>query len=162
MSKQKLLIKKTLEEINATIQLHESQANRWKTLDNLCEGGLLVLGLTTTFLLTANPVHFAVASTVTSALGTALSGLKKTSNFRKKYSEAYATTTHLKNVYRDTLVQLTKNHLSSDDLDQLLRALTHELQLSENLPTVRLPSISGIVDPREKSPTSASAPRSGQ
>jgi hypothetical protein len=153
MSRKKLLIKKTLDEMKRLIMAFESTANNWKSVDNLCEGALLFLGLSTTFLLATNPVTFALAGTFTSGLGTVIAGLKKGASLRTKYSEAYANATHLGNLYRDTLVQLAKNHLTELDLDLILTNLNHELILLSKIPQVHmkpyLPSTSGIVVPQE-------------
>jgi hypothetical protein len=154
-SKKKILIKKTLVEMSTLVKAFESTADHWKSIDNLSEGALLLLGLSTTFLLATNPVTFALFGTFTSGLGTVIAGMKNGASLRTKYSEAYAHATHLRNLYRDTLVQLAKNHLTAQDLDQILTNLNHELQLVSETPQAHMipsiPSTSGIVIPEEPS-----------
>jgi hypothetical protein len=143
MPLQKKLIQSSLAEIKNLVKLYERKAYNHKRVDAITDYAVGLLGYLTTGLLVVQPddPRYVQASTATAAIAAFITSVKVSLDSKKKYGEAVSIASHLRNLYRDTLVVLAKNHLTKEDYARILTNLTHEINITNDADPIIDPSI---------------------
>jgi hypothetical protein len=126
------LIQKLLAEIKKIVNHYEHLSYRYKLIDDVTEVLSTSLGALTSTILASDPHNeqLVLAGMTMSGVSAFITVIKRTTKMKESWQKAHTTASHLKGVYRDTLVVLAKNHLTTQDYESLLLSLNHELLLA--------------------------------
>jgi len=132
----KKLIGKILEGINRKKHLHRQRAMKYKNLDHIFEGILVAFSTVTLSSIVlqymdASP-YIMLVSAIFSSLNMVGSTVKKTIGLSNRWAESKGIHTALNDLSREVTIMLAKNHLSSEDLDNMLNDVHHRLSLIED------------------------------
>jgi hypothetical protein len=130
------LVYDLLNEISYRKNIYYNKMAHFKRLDDITE--VIIIGsgsvavssliLTIPFL---NPVTLIIGA-VCSSISTIGGATKRVMNITSKYESCKTTYTQLSDLERSTRTVLVKNHLTSNDLQNLLADLNHSLSLIED------------------------------
>jgi hypothetical protein len=132
----KELIFDLLDEISYRKQVYYKKMAHYKRLDDVSEaiiigsGSVAVSSLIVT-VPTLNPITL-ILGAVCSSISTIGGATKRVLNINSKYESCKTTYTQLSDLERMTRAVLVKNHLTSNDLQNLLADLNHSLSLIED------------------------------
>ena len=109
---------------------------KFKKVDDLTESFIIACGtISVSSLVTTMAMHnptFLIVGTVFSSISTLSSAIKRSCNIILKYENFKTTYNQLSDLERDTRIVLVKNHLSSEDLTNLLNEVSQRLSLIED------------------------------
>jgi hypothetical protein len=126
----KSLIQKNLQEIKQIVQGQEAIAAKTKWIDEATDYFILVLSFITTTLLTlkkGDDKDIITAVTVLGAVTTFVGSVKKMSGVKTSFSKAYSTSQHLRELYHDTMLNVSLNNKTPAEYLAILGNLNHEL-----------------------------------
>ena len=132
----KKLIGRILDGVNRKKNLHKQRAMKYKNLDNIFEGILIALSTITLSTVVLQYMDESPLIMLTSAICSSLnmvgSTVKKTIGLSNRWAESKGIYTTLNDLSREITIMLAKNHLTSDDLDNMLNDFHHRLSLIED------------------------------
>lgn len=136
MEDKKKLLNSILETVAERKRKYYSLMLKYKKIDDLSEsfiigcGTISVSSLVTT-LATVNPVLL-IVGTVFSSIATLGGAIKRSCNVTMKYESYKTSYTQLSDLEREARIVLVKNHLSGEDLSNLLNEVNQRLSLIED------------------------------
>ena len=132
----KKLIEELLSEIKLKKKLYYKIMKKFKKYDDISEAILMgssaiaVSSIFTT-IVTINPITLIISATFAS-INSVGSAVKRVVNIREKHESYKTTYNQLSDLFRESRVILARNHLDSDDLDNLLNDISNRLSLIED------------------------------
>lgn len=136
MKDKKKLLDNILEDVVLKKKRYYSLMLKYKKIDDLTEsfiigcGSVSVSSLVTT-LANQSPVLL-IVGTVFSSVATLSSAIKRSCNVILKYESYKTSYTQLSDLERETRAVLVKNHLTGEDLSNLLNEVNQRLSLIED------------------------------
>jgi hypothetical protein len=126
---QKKLILSALDSIKQIVDTQSKVSSRYKTIDSVTEGLVVVIGSVASGIALVHPadtywVEISAALTVGLTL---ITGVRKSSGLREKSLKAHGIVANLSKLYYDTKLVLSRNHLNAEELDAILGNLYNEL-----------------------------------
>jgi len=132
----KKLIYKILESVNRKKQAHKKRSMKFKHIDNILEGCLIACSTVTLSSIVLQYMDASPTVMLVSAIFSSLSmvggTVKKTMGISNRWAESKGIYTALNDLSREILILMAKNHLSSEDLDNILNDIHHRLSLIED------------------------------
>ena len=132
----KQLINRLLTTVNKKKQIYQKKMVKFKKIDDILEtiiiasGWVSISSIITT--LSATDKTFLLIGTVFTSFSTILSAMKRVLNVTGKYESYKTSFTQLSDLERETRIVLVKNHLSGDDIVNLLSDMSNRLSLIED------------------------------
>ncbi len=132
----KELVKDLVDEMVYKKRLYELAMKKLKRKDDMSEavimgsGSIAISSLVIT-ISTINPIAL-IVGTVFSSISTVGSAIKRVLSIREKYESCKTTYNQYSDLLRETRTILVKNHLSSEDLTNLLNDINNRISLIED------------------------------